>query len=898
MHTNPVRTPLSAVVRSQLPEFIREDYPTFVAFVEAYYDYLKTQGVDLSKIRDIDTTLEDFIVQFKKELAHNLPIVVEDERFLLSHIRDQYLAKGSASSYKLLFKLLYGKQVELTYPNQSMLRASDGRWNQEISLFAQVDYGDPDDIVGKLVDIQTAGRILRVLVDKKEQLIGEVDRIVKIGKSYEITATGEANSTTITVSTSTGIEPGQLVTGNNIFTGSKVVSIIGNTVTLSKATTGIVNTALVFSNELYEFYLDKRFFGKVKAGDLIKFKDTFQARILPATQTISVSQPGKYFRLGQVFELKSGAGTGALMKVTATTEFGGIKYAELIRFGLGYNSDFALSILASNDVISAGVIASAGTATLLNSETYSSTASGTITASPSSLTVTGSSTTFGQAGGVAVGDELWTTNVTPLLIGVVKSIESTTSLTLASLPSSYEPGTSISSAYTAQSYTFRNIRLVGSLYLGNPGGTQSYTKRPTISDSTDGFNEQGYINSSDYYDYYSSQGFGSGTITASTSSPTVTGVGTSFTTQLKLNDIIKNSSGVQLGIVSSIASNTSLTLRSNSAVAISGGTYDVFAPYIDGTYVGTVLREFSLSAANAQTFSDEPAVIFVKLGALVRYPGYFETNNGFLSDSMFIQDSKFYQAFSYVIKIDERLASYKSAVKTMLHPAGMALFGEFNITNDFDLSIQLESLVKSMGIGLEEEVLILDGKEYNISGNQINGIYWTLTKGFVDAIDVANGDITFLNVGKNILSGHVINDGVTTDPENVLPTDSFRHAFSKVLPAGATAGFTTESVSMTDAAATLNTGKNISETYSGITESITKKDVTKLLATTQVISEIPYLTTTKYLNAGHVINNGITTDTESIASPTTSGQVWKNSYQGQDYYSQEYSEGLTQTFTA
>ena len=914
MHTNPVRTPLSSVVRSQLPEFIREDYPTFVAFVEAYYDYLKTQGVDLSNIRDIDVTLEDFIVQFKKELAYNLPLVVEDERFLLSHIRDQYLSKGSAASYKLLFKLLYGKQVELTYPNQSMLRASDGRWNQEISIFAQVDYGDPDDIVGKLVDIQTAGRILRVLVDKKEQLIGEVDRIVKIGKSYEINATGSTNSTTITVSTAVGIEVGQLVTGNNIFDGSKVVSVVGNIVTLSKATTGIVNTALIFSNELYEFFLDKRFFGKINAGDLIKFKDTFQAKILPATQTISISQPGKYFRLGQVFELKSGAGTGALMKVTATTEFGGIKYAELIRFGLGYNSDFALSILASNDVIAAGVVASAGTATLLKSETYSSTTSGTITASPSSLTVTGVSTTFGQAGGVAVGDEIWTTNTTPLLIGVVKSIASNTSLTLASLPSSYEPGTSISSAYTAQSYTFRNIRLVGSLFLGNAGGTaQSYTNRPTISDYTDGFNEQGYINSSDYFNYYSSQGFGTGTITASTSSVTITGVGTSFTTQIKINDIIKNSSGVQLGIVSAIASNTSLTLRTNSVVAVSGGTYDVFAPYVDGSYVGTVLREFSLSAANAQTFSDDPAVIYVKLGALVRYPGYYETNNGFLSDSMFIQDSKFYQAFSYVIKIDERLASYKSAVKTMLHPAGMALFGEFNITNDFDLSIQLESLVKSMGIGLEDEFLILDGKEYDISGNQINGIYWTLTKGFVDAIDVTSGELVFKTATKrfgaqdaNSFLGHILNDGVTLSTESVSPTDAWTHQFTKVLPAGSSAGFTTESVSMTDSDATFNTGKNISETYSGISEVISNFDITKLLEDTSIITEMPTINTDKYLGrqsvnsyAGHLINDGVTIDPENLANPTTTlGQIWMNSYQGQDYYSQEYSEGLTETFTA
>jgi hypothetical protein len=48
------RTKLSSVVSRQIPEFIREDYPTFVAFVEAYYKYLQDQGVDLTAVKDID----------------------------------------------------------------------------------------------------------------------------------------------------------------------------------------------------------------------------------------------------------------------------------------------------------------------------------------------------------------------------------------------------------------------------------------------------------------------------------------------------------------------------------------------------------------------------------------------------------------------------------------------------------------------------------------------------------------------------------------------------------------------------------------------------------------------------------------------------------------------------
>jgi len=781
------RTPIQSVVNRQLPEHIREDYPTFVAFVEAYYEYMQRNGVDLKQIRDIDTTLEQFVAQFKKELAHNLPIVVEDERFLLSRIKDQYLSKGSEASYKLLFKLLYGKNVELVYPGRSMLIASDGRWNQEISIFAQVDYGDADDVVGKLVDIQTAGRILRVLVDKKEQLIGEVDRIVKIGKSYEIPATGVSGANTVTVSTTTGIEIGQLVTapqnGGGIAGGTKVVSILGNVVTLSKANIGTVNSSLIFSNELYEFFLDKRFFGVINPGDLIKYKDEFQARIVPATQNLEITQEGKNFRVGQVFELRSGAGTGALMKVTAVTPTGGIKYAEFIKFGLGYTANFALSILASNDVISSSTVNIAGSSTLTQNNTYESAGAGTISATTSSTTVTGTGTNFGQVGGVAVGDEIWTTAGTPELVGVVKTIASTTSLTLTGLPAEHDLG--ITSNYSG-SYVFRNKRSVGSLYA--PGGTQAYTFVPTLSDRTEGFNEQGYVNMGDYVDY----------------------------------------------------------------------------AYVDATYAGSIIREFSLNFRNAQVASDDPAVVSISLGALVKYPGFFESNNGFVSDSIFIQDSRYYQAFSYVIKIDERLSSYKSAVKTMLHPAGMALFGEFQITNEYDLSLELESLVKSLGIGLEDSFVSTD------SSTDL-----TIGKTLSDTIDTPS-DSTFV---KSIFQE--FSESASPSEAATLATTLGING-SSLNYDGVAEG---QSVTMQSTSTVKNIGKSLSTSYSGMLDTTYTFDIGKSLSDTSVISETLAHSTNKYL------------ETLTVGTLTEAGKVWMNSYQAQDYYSEEYSVGLEQTFT-
>jgi len=791
MHTSSVRTPIASVVKRQLPEFIREDYPTFVAFVEAYYEYLQNQGVDLSKFRDIDQTLESFIDQFKKELAYNLPIVVEDERFLLSHIKDQYLAKGSEASYKLLFKLLYGKNVELLYPGQQMLVASDGRWNQEISIFAQVDYGDPDDIVGKLVDIQTAGRILRVLVDKKESLIGEIDRIVKIGKSFEIESTGVSGASTVTVTNNTGIEVGQLVTapqnGGGIAGGTKVVSISGNVITLSNANTATVNSSLIFSNELYEFFLDKRFFGIVNPGDLLKFQDTFQARIVPATKNLTITQSGKNFRVGQVFELRSGIGTGALMKVTEVEDDGGIKYAEFIKFGLGYTANFALSILATNDVVSAGSVNIAGTSTLSELNTYQSAGAGTISASSSSATVTGTGSSFGSVGNVAVGDEIWTTDTTPLLVGVVKSIASTTSLTLTGLASEYGAGTAISGSYSG-GYVFRNSRSIGSLYA--PGGTQALTIKPSLNDRTEGFNEQGYVNSVDY----------------------------------------------------------------------------VVAEYVDGSYAGTIFREFSLNFKNAQTNSDDPAIISVALGALVKYPGYFQTNNGFISDSIYVQDSRYYQAFSYVIKIDERLSSYKSAVKTMLHPAGMALFGEFNITNNYDLSLELESLVKSLGIGLTDLIVSTD-----------SFAFLTTTKVLSDTLDTPS-DSTFIKTFFSVLD----------DTLNTPDDSSYAQSFGKLLNQttlnnnGDAEG---HSVTMQSTSTVFNTGKSLSTSYSGMLDSISSFEVDKVLSDTPVITESIGITTDKYVFT--------VSSPDELDPQDHTGYVQLNSYYGQDYiiFADEYSVG-------
>jgi hypothetical protein len=83
---------------------------------------------------------------------------------------------------------------------------------------------------------------------------------------------------------------------------------------------------------------------------------------------------------------------------------------------------------------------------------------------------------------------------------------------------------------------------------------------------------------------------GAGTITASISSPNVVGVGTAFSTEIVAGHALYTSADVYIGTVLTIGSATTITLTSNAAVPISGGTFKVVS-------IGTTSKHSPLSNA-------------------------------------------------------------------------------------------------------------------------------------------------------------------------------------------------------------------------------------------------------------------------------------------------------------
>lgn len=160
----------SVAIQRQIPEYIKESYPLFVEFVKLYYDFLSdSQTQDLESFRDIDTTLEEFIERFKSELANNIPIeLASDKRMLLRHLREFYLSRGSENSYKFLFKTLFGKEATLFYPSTQLLRVSDGKWNQEVSIFVDMTSNTNNlfALANQFITISTEQKQLQTYVEK------------------------------------------------------------------------------------------------------------------------------------------------------------------------------------------------------------------------------------------------------------------------------------------------------------------------------------------------------------------------------------------------------------------------------------------------------------------------------------------------------------------------------------------------------------------------------------------------------------------------------------------------------------------------------------------------------------------------------------------------------------
>ena len=157
------------------------------------------------------------------------------------------------------------------------------------------------------------------------------------------------------------------------------------------------------------------------------------------------------------------------------------------------------------------------------------------------------------------------------------------------------------------------------------------------------------------------------------------------------DDMLIPSDGKWFGNAETIINNPDITtpklLYTTSAeTAVIEGDDDNNNPFvIDNAivFVDNVFQEDYVIESYINTVSNRleyrltfPSAIPAGSQVKIYNSGVFSTNDGFLSDQKYIQDSYFYQKFSYVLRTGQNTEVWRNAFNRLIHPAGFIFFGE------------------------------------------------------------------------------------------------------------------------------------------------------------------------------------------------------------------------------
>ena len=110
---------------------------------------------------DTDNSVFEFFDQIKAAFMNTIPNSLASsvsKRNLVKSIRDLYAAKGTSEGHKVFMRLLLDESANIFYPNENMLRVSDGKWSsRKLIRVATNGKGSGQETVNQVITGQTSG---------------------------------------------------------------------------------------------------------------------------------------------------------------------------------------------------------------------------------------------------------------------------------------------------------------------------------------------------------------------------------------------------------------------------------------------------------------------------------------------------------------------------------------------------------------------------------------------------------------------------------------------------------------------------------------------------------------------------------------------------------------------
>lgn len=802
----------SALVNNQVPQFIRDEYPLFVSFIQAYYEFLEqkqgtekndliTEAKNLRYLKDVDVSVDKFEDNFFNTFATLFPKdATVNKEILLKQALPIYLSKGSQKSFQLLFRLLFGEEVEIIYPRDNILRASDGKWtidsklriNQNISGYYTGDGTKKHFTIAQQVntdEIQVS--INGVVQTSGYYVLKEYNKIV-----FE---TAPANNAEIII----------LYTNFNMFSfaNRKVTGLLsGATAIIEDARKRIVTDEInlgfpveliVSKNSIVGTFLNGEDLSIPVIGIDGEVLD-IRASTFSIVRKINIENGGQSYQVGDLAIIVGGGATRAAVGEVTSVFSGQITNANVLAGGAIFTS-FSPITLSPNNQIATIVVDQIDTTGEFGANTYIIATD--IIANQENVIISDADYNFpstiiaSQNVNTKLIDAL---SFDTLTVGSIKSLTLVNATGIANVTPTLDANGAIFQPVPAlPERSVKSLRGIGRIQIitaglgyvpgdeivfgQNPLGTYGEGAAAVVA-RVDPF---GGINRIDMQPPRIL-----GTANIQSSNVTVVGTGTSFDTELRVGDriIINN----ETRVVNTIASATSINVNvafTTTSTNRKVGLYEKLPVgginYIQNNFPTVSVSSSTGSGANIRilccvsdgeqlsaagtrvpgeilqvtvTYPGEryqyiPQVRFQSdtgTGAngnveiesvLVESAGRWKTTDSILSSSdRKLEGRDYYIDFSYVLSSKTEFSKYKEIFKQLIHPAGYIDYGLYN----------RESVVAENTVIQVANVSVAKGVSGTVNVNNTIFVIGTSTK-----FNVANS-LGILTIGSNIAVNNIV----------------------------------------------------------------------------------------------------------------------------------------------
>jgi hypothetical protein len=621
---------------------------------------------------DPDHTISDFLTQMKEEFLNTIPTDTHesvDTRKLVKNIKSLYRAKGTDKAHKAFFKLLFNEPSEVYKPTEDMLRVSGGNWaTQNFIRCTQTTaqaLNDTIELVGQTItqannpaddDINVATAIVENITKFRE---GSVE-IIEV----------EINSETTT---------GTFVTGQTL-TG---ISNINEEVTVSLTTSSAVaDTTITNDGSTLTVGDEATLTGGAGAGARVQVQDISGAGV---TEVI-VNAAGTGFEEGDTLTFSSGT---AEAKVSIV------------------NGGF-IPEAGSVDIhveLETGTITGGGSGDLLL-ETYGDGTEGKFLDSSSLTSDTEIRVELENETGHMLTELGGEDNAIAHILDQASepnrpiNLEADDRIGLESKTTDADGfvGSAIVQENSTGSGDITDVRMIasGSGYTTLPTATISGNRFIALEDATDTgtdghsnilFENGGRVLSDIAFDGASATVIPFGDEIGRATSLNIIEHGINYTSAPTFDfphyAILKTVSG---------AVTEDETFTSNVSGA-TGTVVDFTSPLLK--YTATTS---ALVVGDTVTFSGGQTAVVSKSDPLtgtgtiavnITTAGKYVNQDGHISEgSKKIQDSLYYQDYSYVIKVSESINKWRDSLKRAVHPSGFYVTGEVNIATQLSAQVR------------------------------------------------------------------------------------------------------------------------------------------------------------------------------------------------------------------